>query len=418
MNLPIAPALTLVGLMLFPTEASAQKKLAPSPGDTPYMTYSDPKEWLVEGRYIIFPDKRVNARSIGGTGFEALQMAIPFVTSSAHAWKDPADDEFPAVWAAGAGTMTVRAATVPGSLAPYAILTAAAPIAETDSIQFSIDNILITCETEFDQKAAWDLPWPERFPSDATPWLTRDPVYDRDSETDGDLVDKLLKQWTGGNDPRQIPPVQLAKFLTGKVLEHVRTNVNNAKPPLAAPPVVRLGLNRPRLTYQGRTVAVTRGMVGGMMVKNAADIVTDRVGSDHDLTNLLTAMLRRVGIPARTVIGVDKRETGINNRYKSWVEFAIIAPDVDRVIWVPVDVMDLKGSGRNSRNWQQEWNGFGTTDELRDTVPVAFHFHPPANYRSYVLPALFGIQHDTELPAIGLQAFSYDVNSVPNRGGN
>lgn len=418
MTLTIPPALALVGLMLFPTGAAAQKKLPPGPGDNPYMTYSDPKDWLVEGRYIIFPDKRVNAVSIGGEGFEAFQLAIPFVEASAHAWSDPDGKEFPAVWAAGAGVMTVRAATVPGSLAPYAILTAAEPILATETIQFSIDNVLITCETEFDQKAAWDLPWPAQFPSDATPWLTRDPVYDRDSEEGGDLVAKLLNEWTGDNDPRQLPPVQLAKFLTAKVLEHVRTNVNNAKPPLAVPTGIRLGLNRPNLTYNGRTVVVTRGMAGGLLVKNAADIVIDPVGSEHDLTNLLTAMLRRVGIPARTVIGVDKRETGINNRYKSWVEFAMIAPDVDRVIWIPVDVMDLKGSGRNSRNWQQDWDGFGTTDELRETVPIAFHFHPPANYRSYVLPALFGIQHDTELPAIGLQAFTYDVNSVPNRGGN
>jgi hypothetical protein len=417
MSHTITSALALAGLMLFSSDADAQKKLAPGPSDNAYMTYKNPKDWLIEGRYLIFPDIRVNALTINGPPYAALQVAIPFVRSTGHAWSDPTDTEFPAVWAAGGGMMTVRAATVPGSQAPYAILTAAEMI-ETESLQFSIDNVLITSETEFNQKAAWDLPWPERFPPEAASWLTRDPVFDTDSEADGDLVAKLLNEWTGGNDPRQIPPVQLAKFLTGKVLEHVRTNVNNARPPLATPPVSRLGLNRPRLTYQGRTAAVTRGMVGGLMVKNAADIVTDPVGSEHDLTNLLTAMLRRVGIPARTVIGVDKRETGINNRYKSWVEFAMVAPDVDRVIWVPVDVVELKGSGRNSRNWQQEWEHFGTSDELRETVPVAFHFHPPANYRSYVLPSLYGIRHDTELPAIGLQAFSYDINSVPNRGGN
>lgn len=416
MNLVTTPIFALAGLLLFPATASAQKKLAPGPADNAYMTYDNAKDWLIQGRFVIYPDARGDATSLGGQGFQRLQVAIPFVRSTGNAWSDQNDKEFPAVWAVGAGRMQVRAATVPGSLAPYAILTAAEPVL-TESLQFAIDNVLITCETEFNQKAAWDLPWPEQFPSDATPWLTRDPVFDKDSETDGDLVAELLNKWTGGNDPRQIPPVQLAKFLTGKVLEHVRTNVNNTRPPLAAPPVLRVGTARPQLTYQDRDVVTMRGMFGGMLVKNAANVVTDRVGSEHDMTNLLTAMLRRVGIPARTVIGIDKEETGLNDRIKSWVEFAMVAPDVEGVIWVPVDVEELKGSGRNARNWEQEWKHFGTSDVLRDTMPIAFHFHPPANYQSYVLPALFGIQNDGPLPAIGLQAVSYEVNSVPNRGG-
>lgn len=418
MNHTISRAIVLAGLLLLPATASAQKKLPPGPADNAYMTYDNPKDWLIEGRFIIYPNAGTNATSIGGQGYQSLQVAIPFVRATANAWSDPNDKEFPAVWGVGAGTMRIRAATVPGSLAPYVILTATEPV-QTESLQFAIDNVLVTCETEFNQKAAWNLPWPERFPPDATPWLTRDPVFDKDSETGGDLVAKLLNEWTGGNDPRQIPPVQLAKFLTGKVLEHVRTNVNNTRPPLAAPPVLRVNGSRPQLTYtyQNRDVVVMRGMFGGMMVKNAADIVTDRVGSEHDMTNLLTAMLRRVGIPARTVIGIDNEETSINNRIKSWVEFALVAPDVGGVIWVPVDVEELKGSGRTSRNWEQEWKHFGTSDVLRNTMPVAFHFHPPANYQSYVLPALYGIQNDGPLPEIGLQAVSYNVSSVPNRGG-
>ena len=102
---------------------------------------------------------------------------------------------------------------------------------------------------------------------------------------------------------------------------------------------------------------------------------------------------------------------------RCWLEFALAPPDVSGVLWIPVDLWELRKDGRTSRNYKQEWKHFGTSDLLRHTIPVAFYFHPPANYRSYNVPALFGIRHDNELPSFGTQAISFDVNSLPNRGG-
>jgi hypothetical protein len=86
------------------------------------------------------------------------------------------------------------------------------------------------------------------------------------------------------------------------------------------------------------------------------------------------------------------------------------------VIWVPVDVRELKGSGRSSRNWQQNWKNFGSCDLLRNVVPVAHHFHPPANFHSYVFSALYGIRFDRSLEEPGTQGALFEVNSLPSGG--
>lgn len=397
--------------------------------DNRYMQYKNPKSWLVEGQYFIYPDgRRVrNYDDFTGWAYESLRIVMPYVSDSGNAWT-PADRvDFPL----GASSFGNRSqltaaqgtrARVPGTHAPYMIFETTGPVV-FNRLQFNFVQALTCVETVFDQRAAWDLPWPDQWPADARNWLTRDPVYDVDDPERGDLVAELLTKWTGGNDPKAIPPVQLAKFLTGQVLGHIRTSTNPSEPPIGRPPrliTTSLGTTTQTtlLVRDGRASSANlSGMISGMNVQNAAVSAETGNGSFHDYTVLLTAVLRRAGIPARTVIGVDKAENGIQKKYKSWVEFAMVAPDVDRVIWVPVDVMELRSSGRNANNWQQPWKHFGTSERLRDTAPIAFHFHPPADYHSYERPALYGIRAQNALPELGIQGFTFDINSLPNRGG-
>ena len=392
-----------------------------------YMEYKNPKAWVVKGQYFVYPDgRRVNRLTDWpGWTYEKLEMVLPYVTQTGNAWTTKEQADYPVAqininYRANSALFEARQGRVPGTEAPYMIYTAPEPVF-VDRIQFGFANALVCAETEFNEKEAWDVPWPSRWPVDAAAWLERDAVLDLDDEQGVDQVAALLEQWTGGNDPRQIPPVQLAKFLTGNVIEHIRHDVPATENPSGRPPrIVQSGTGTTKTTTildLGASLNFS-GMIAGLNVQDAGKTAVSGRGSPHDDTVLLTAILRRAGIPARTLIGVDKNENGSRKQVKSWVEFALVAPDVDRVIWVPVDLWELRSSGRNTRNWQQPWKHFGTSEELRDTVPVAHHFHPPANYRSYFVPALYGIRSEDELDDAGIQGLLFDVNSQPNRGGN
>lgn len=421
-------ALALVSLI--GPQADARQPLIGEPDEglesNRYMEYKNPKAWVVKGQYFVYPDgQRIrNLTDWNGWVYESLEIVLPYVTQSGNAWTTKAQSQYPvaeininhrnqnALFEAVKGH-------VPGTEAAYMVFKAPTSLV-VDRIQFSFANALVCAETRFDEKAAWDVPWPSRWPRDAAAWLERDAVLDLDDEQGVDQVRVLLDRWTGGNDPRQIPPVQLAKFLTGHVIEHVRTSVPASENPAGRPPrIVRSGTgstSTSSLINLGGAINIS-GMISGLNAQDAGKTAVAGIGSPHDYAVLLTAVFRRAGIPARTVIGVDKNTGSRQKQVKSWVEFALVAPDVDRVIWVPIDIWELRSSGRNTRNWQQPWKHFGTCEQLRDTVPVAFHFHPPANYRSYFVPALYGIRSETELDNYGVQGLIFEVNSQPNRAG-
>ncbi len=417
--------LAVLALLCLPAVAAADPPEPPA--DNAYMQYKRQKAWVVTSRYFVFPDGRprsgvpTGVNVLSGGPFENLEIAVPVVFESGNAQSDPGNDQFP-YWELRFNSLTgaqvsARRARVPGSQAWYMLLKADRPIS-TDQFQITGEHLMYCYETEFDQRAAWNLPWPDQWPAEAAGWLARDPSYDRPAPDGSDPVQALIDRWTGGNDPKQIPPVQLAKFMTGHVLDHVRSNGTNSEQPFGRPRnIIRDGRGS-QIRVKG-TVEISlnlNGLMGGFRIQNAAEIATGRVGSQHDLSILLVAVLRRVGIPARIVIGADKNESGLHNSAKSWVEFALVAPDVRGVIWVPVDVRELKGSGRSARNWEQEWKHFGTSDLLRDVVPIAHHFHPPANFQSFNFPALYGIRFDSVLEQAGAQGVLFEVNSLPSGG--
>lgn len=418
--------LALIAALFLPAAvASAQPK---APEDNRYMQYRREKAWVVTSRYFVFPDGRprsgqpTSGMIFQGGPFDNLEIAVPVVFETGNARSDPANTDFP-YWELRFNSPTGARASaertrVPGTQAWYMLIKADRSIA-TNQFQITGEHLMYCYETRFDQRAAWDLPWPDQWPAEAAPWLARDPSYDLPAADGSDPVQALIDTWTGGNDPKQIPPVQLAKFMTGHVLDHVRSSGTNAEMPFGRPRnIMRDGRgSQTRVGRNNTEVSLNlNGLMGGFRVRNAAEIAVNRAGSQHDLSVMLVAVLRRVGIPARLVIGADKNESSMHNSTKSWVEFALVAPDVPGVIWIPVDVRELKGSGRSARNWQQDWKNFGTSDLLRDVVPIAHHFHPPANFHSYNFPALYGIRFDGPLQHAGAHGALFEVNSLPSSG--
>lgn len=390
-----------------------------APESNRYLKVDDPKTWEIRSSYIVYP-ARVRGRQMSATTrFPTLEVVAPFVERSAGSWlpEVPSNTISIGINAVPGDPFEPKVLRAPGTGAPYASFRLNQVI-EVDYLWYEVRSEITCAETEFDESAAKDLPWPAEWPAEAKVWLAHDPVFDVPDDRDGDEVQALLDRWVQGGDPKALPPVQLAKFLTGSVLEHVRIVRRPTERPDSPPLRVTssgasLGGTSTTLIYSTDDKGL-EGSMGSFNVLNASQIAADPKGSENDLTNLLTAVLRRAGIPARTVIGIDNNESG-DKRLKSWVEFAIVAPDVKGVIWIPVDVWELKGGGRRAQDYDRPWKHFGTCEMLRYTAPISFHFHPPANYRAWQGAGLFGVKHDQDLPEYARQSAMFVINGKANR---
>lgn len=387
-----------------------------------YLKHENTKSRTVSYRVLLYPDvKFMRETKCEPVPMENFEIVSPFVPSGATAWLDDSQAEpiRAEVVVYGQGLMDFQGPetiTLTHAGAPYLSMKSSETFL-LETLRLDVDVAMITSETVFDDAAAWDVPWVSSYPSGVRDWLAHDPAFDVAAEGGGDPVADLLKEWTGGNDPKQIPPVQLAKYLTAMTLKHVRVDTPASERPGARAP----GKLTSRATrYSQRNPArlnLTR-IIGGLNVKNAAETAATGKGSKHDLCNLLTAVLRRADVPARTVIGVDERESG-TDRFRSWVEFAFMPPESREPVWVPIDMWELKSSSRGPGNWTQPWEHFGTSDELREVLPVAFYFRPPSSeHFSWDLPALYGIRSDRPLPDYGVQGIDGEVNTTPTVGGN
>lgn len=414
--------LAVVAAMTLSCVSSAQSSGLQS---NKYISYDEPKQLIVRYRYLVYPDRtrRRGASTYDFIEYPNFAAVVPYAPESAasHLVSDEFD-AFRSSMAIDASQLVSYAQPTvvrsPESPAPYILHDFTGPLALRAAGAIVVARVT-TYDIEFDEAAAKNIPWPEAWPANLTGWLKHDPVHDAPPDEGGDPVEDLLKKWTGGNDPKQIPPVQLAKYLTGCVLSHVR--VRGPEMFSAAGYTDALTMtDAPDSSTVYRDIQYRRSTqaIGGFNVQNAAEIALKKTGSEHDLSTLLVAVLRRAGVPARVVIGVDNEESSTTKKCKSWVEFAVVAPDVAKPFWVPIDVRELKSDGRGVNNWQQPWKHFGTSEMLRHTPPIAYHFHPPADYLSYNHPSLGGIRSSGELPGYGTEALVFEVTSAPNSTGS
>ncbi len=259
---------------------------------------------------------------------------------------------------------------------------------------------IVVSDTVFDHVKARLLPWPdaEDWSDEAKAFLS--PIVDSVGYevTPGadEVVKTLLDFWVENNNPQSIPQLDLVKFLTGKVIEHVQ--VRN-------PPAEFSSRSGNRI-FGSTFVAGTSW--SGFVVRSADIVAQETDGTKHDLATLLTSILRSAGVPARTVLCVNMLEQDVLEQIVSMVEFAMYDSERDLTFWVPIDVDRLRLNGKRASQYQQWWNYLGTHDELNDYVPVAYYFHPPASYEAFDLPALYGIRSSSPLPEYVIQSLIID----------
>lgn len=257
-------------------------------------------------------------------------------------------------------------------------------------------------EVEFDEEAATKFPWPTGKWGRASNSSFQPQMYvDRDRPE----INLAIDQWTGGKNPQSLPPVQLAKFLCGKIVENIQPS----------------GL--------GYYTNKRNGQFAGIELKGAAQTLIDRRGTEHDIACLLAAVYRNAGLPARTVIGhdlsetkgqrstpFDKNKAGGGPHLRSWVEFCLYDPGADMELWIPVDPARIRGTSSRVKPLDKPWNFFGSHDELDDVLPFAFQYHPPTTVVAHGAPAFWGWMTIPETQ-IATQWLKFSSISTPNGPG-
>jgi hypothetical protein len=187
-----------------------------------------------------------------------------------------------------------------------------------------------------------------------------------------DTLNRWLQQ-EGLSDPKDAPPVKLAKMIAGKVWTEIQ------------------------ISGDGLTSTRT-GELSGMEINPPATTLQQKRGSEQDVTALMAALYRKAGLPTRTVIGFDVtskdgkflQKSSKSNRLRSWVEFALFDEPNNTINWVPVDVTRMRRVTNRPPSADRAWNFFGTHDELSTVTPFALHFHPPTDVVSYGSPGFWG----------------------------
>lgn len=252
-------------------------------------------------------------------------------------------------------------------------------------------------ETIFDEQAAEKVPWPSgSWPPAAASALQADKIVDSDNPAIADL----LSQWTEGRDPKMVRPVPLAKYLAGRVMEHVQISGNG-------------------LAF------ADNGMLMGVDVVPASITARNGRGSEHDMAVLLAAVYRAAGLPARTVTGYDvsakkdpdkflKKEKSGPTNLCTWVEFCLYDEAAQKELWVPVDIARLRGSSSRAPALNKPWKYFGTHDELENVIPIAFQFTPPTTVVAHGKYAFWGWFTTPSIPRAE-QHVVFDAQTTPKR---
>lgn len=411
-----AGVLTISAVSVLAIPATAQRAGEANPR---YLEQRNPRAWIMTTELVV--KGYDNARNRPARGelvidqwkIDKLAVVYPMAPSSASHELDPRRS---------GGEMQLDDRTVDDSPrmlsdfpsgAQYAVWDfAAEPNTEylAREMELLVSAHVISYETVYHEAEAMKVEWPKsKFPDVAESTFAPTPFLDHDPSGPYDMgpVQDLVKEWTDGQDPRNVRPAQLAKWLAGNVMQHVQLS--------------------------GQGLAFGRnGLFEGVALQPPPETARRRRGSPFDMVMLLTAVYREAGLPARTVIGFglededDEKLEFLKGKedkvLRAWTEFCLYDEADGTVTWIPVDIVSMRErSSRMPRGFmEREQKYFGTHDELDSVVPFTFHVFPPTTVRSYSAsnaPGFWGWLMFPASPERAFQSLRFQLGSAPNRGG-
>lgn len=403
---PTAPAPgtpTAPGNAAQPVAPGAQRDL-PAPG--PYLERQQAKDWILRFR--------LELHCILPSAFETLAVVFPAIGGTASSVSPERQMS---------GVLRVNDAIVSERFALLTNYPAGTRLARFDtgtdqtpkearqvSLEFSMQARCF--RVRFDEAAAmrvmWPTgPWPAEAQAAFAPQYYLDVGFNASGGTEAyptAPLDDALQRWyreENIRDPKRVAPAMLAKIITGKVWRDVQASGDG-------------------LVYRPRTAEWS-----GMTLQTPANTLESRRGSEMDVPNLLTALLRRAGIPARTVIGYDVGDGDGDfldrgrkaNRLRTWVEFCLYDETRNTINWIPIDIVQLRKRSSRPQAINRPWEHFGSSSDLENVVPFAFQFHPPTDVAAYGNPLFWGWFVTPTPPKQAEQTLSLSVTAVSVRGG-
>lgn len=400
--LSIAVAALLIAFMARGASAVPEQ----DPPEHPFLTYEHPHDWTmrVTLRVRSWQDTRNRPVRTESWTFDTVAVLFPLMEQTSAS---RLDIETTAGKLTFGDRLFADSFTVIGgyhSGQKYARFDAQS--VDAREMELEVEYLARSWRTEFDEAAARRIGWPTgEWPEEVAGTLQPQPFVEAGPAGNANVgsLDRLMKSWTDGQNPKNVPPLTLAKWFAGRVIEHVQLTSD--------------GLNRGR-RYLG---------FEGFSLQGAARTAQTGRGSPYDAVALLAAMYRRAGLPARVVIAYrevddnddpDEADDKGASRLRAYVEFYLHDEQADRGGWIPVDIVEMrKRSSRAPTNLDEPWRYFGTHDELDLFIPMSFNFHPPTTVRAYGSPAMWGWFVTPTPPDLAYQYLNFTAFRTPQRAG-
>jgi hypothetical protein len=246
---------------------------------------------------------------------------------------------------------------------------------QAKSLRLSVQTSMQAFKTVIDEERAFAVDWPKQELPEALNSSLGSQLY---VEADAPEIARLVEVWTNGNAKR-VKPYYLAKHLASKVIEWYQPSEG---PYLAD-----------RDSDIFKSTAGGAAMTAGYNVRGAVWAAREQRGSNLDMANLLCAVYRAAGIPARVVIGYDHEAQREDNRPPviAWVEFFLMVDQENqRGEWIPVDIIRQREFASRAPDVTRSWKYFGNHDLSQNYSVISFHWHPPTTVVNSGPPAFWG----------------------------
>lgn len=392
----------------------------------PYVTRSDARDWTFKATINVAAlswDQIVTDPSTGKQAalpkheefvFDNLWVVFPLIPQTASSV--PVEKGWTGKMRIQNRILTEEVQVIPNLAAGTRLGKLTAKNEDGQAINFEYTIRMTSYKTKFDEAKALNVQWPKGdWPANAKSCFQEQLFLDSfpDGNTAGsknmdkDALKNLVNGWlktAGIKDPRDVSPVQLAKFLTGRVSENFQ------------PAGDGLGMSR-------------NGLVQGIALQPIPFTIQRGRGSEFDITNLLVAIFRQVGLPARIVISQEASaqdegflDSSKQGRLRAWAEWCLFDENLDEkrasINWIPADVITLRKGSTRVPALDKPWRGFGTLEDSNICTPFAFQFHPPTTVRAYGTPGFWGWMMTPRQPSDASQTIRFEASVTSRRSGD